>query len=76
MKLDEDVLLHAKKIAIEAAAAAARIAREKFGTALRMEEKDEYGDIVTEVDHLAEAEILRRIREHYPDHQISSEETG
>ncbi|CAH0118544.1 MULTISPECIES: inositol monophosphatase [unclassified Paenibacillus] len=76
MKLDEDLLSHAKKIAIEAALAAARIAREKFGTALRMEEKGEYGDIVTEVDHLAEAEILRRIREYYPDHQISSEETG
>ncbi len=33
-------------------------------------------DLVTEVDHLAEEAIIRRIREQFPDHAIVAEESG
>ncbi len=33
-------------------------------------------DFVTEVDRVAEAEIIGIIRKHYPDHAILAEESG
>jgi myo-inositol-1(or 4)-monophosphatase len=66
----------ARNVAIEAATAAGQIARERFGGRIQKKEKDEYGDLVTEVDELAEKEILKRITSHFPNHQIRSEETG
>lgn len=70
------VLEEAKPVAVEAALAAGRLAKARFAEEFVIEEKDEHGDLVTEVDHLAEQEILHRLREHFPDHQIRSEETG
>ncbi|MBD2871126.1 inositol monophosphatase family protein [Paenibacillus arenilitoris] len=72
----ETVLRAARETAVAAAYEAGRLARERFGTLDRYEEKDDHGDIVTEVDHLAEAIILQKIGRVFPDHRIRSEEFG
>ncbi|WP_018131841.1 inositol monophosphatase family protein [Effusibacillus pohliae] len=72
----ESILISVRDIAMEAAIVAGKITKERFGGSFAMSEKGEFGDLVTEVDHLAEREILRMIRAHFPDHQIRSEETG
>ncbi|MDQ6421624.1 inositol monophosphatase [Paenibacillus sp. LHD-117] len=66
----------AKEVAIAAAYEAGRLAKEKFGTLVRIDEKDEHGDVVTEVDHGAEHIILSKIKAAFPDHRIRSEEIG
>lgn len=66
----------AKEVAIAAAYEAGRYIRERFGSLIRIEEKDEHGDVVTEVDHEAEAIILSKLRSVFPDHAIRSEEAG
>ena len=66
----------AKEIAIAAALEAGRLARSRFDTLYQFEEKDAHGDIVTEVDHLAEAIILQKILRVFPSHRIRSEEIG
>jgi myo-inositol-1(or 4)-monophosphatase len=38
--------------------------------------KDQFGDVVTEVDFLAEEIILNEIANVFPDHKIHSEEQG
>lgn len=75
-KLDQMTLNRAREVAIAAAYEAGRLTRERFGTLDHYEEKDDHGDIVTEVDHLAEAIILNKIRLVFPDHKIRSEEYG
>lgn len=72
----EAILKRAREVATEAAVAAGKLAKEKFDSAFVVEEKDEHGDLVTEVDGLAEAIILEKIRGAFPDHGIRSEETG
>ena len=69
-KLDE-----AYQFTMELAREAGAILRERFGTALTVEQKGP-ADLVTEADRLSEAHILRRIRERYPDHDILAEEAG
>ncbi|TCP55698.1 myo-inositol-1(or 4)-monophosphatase [Tumebacillus sp. BK434] len=70
------IVQRAKEVAAEAAVAAGKLAKERFDGAFLVEEKDEHGDLVTEVDGLAEAVILEKIRAAFPDHGIRSEETG
>ncbi|ASS76413.1 inositol monophosphatase [Tumebacillus algifaecis] len=65
-----------KRVAMEAATAAGKLAKSRFDGAFAVEEKDEHGDLVTEVDRLAEAIILEKIRAEFPEHGIRSEETG
>ncbi|WP_442602646.1 inositol monophosphatase family protein [Paenibacillus sp. KN14-4R] len=72
----ENILQLARETAILAAKAAGKIAKERFGTTMTIDEKGLYGDLVTEVDHLAENVIIHEIRRHFPDHQIDSEECG
>ncbi|MDP5274158.1 inositol monophosphatase family protein [Chengkuizengella axinellae] len=73
----EQILKTAEKVAVDAVLSAGRIAREKFNSSdIIIEEKGSSGDVVTEVDYLAEKEILHKIQEHFPNHQIRSEETG
>ncbi|OPA81286.1 inositol monophosphatase [Paenibacillus selenitireducens] len=74
--LDVEKLTTARLIASEAARDAGRIAKDRFGSSLIVNEKGEDGDLVTEVDHLAEQVILERIQSQFPDDQIRSEETG
>ncbi|WP_028610890.1 inositol monophosphatase family protein [Paenibacillus harenae] len=66
----------ARETAIAAAYEAGRLTRERFGTIYGYEEKDDHGDIVTEVDHLAESIILQKIERVFPEHRIRSEEFG
>ncbi|MBO8172344.1 MAG: inositol monophosphatase [Bacillaceae bacterium] len=70
------MIRQARKTAVEAVRAAGQIARKKFGKAVQIQEKGDWGDLVTEVDHEAEQVILKRIHAHFPDHQVRSEETG
>lgn len=72
----DDILRKAKVVAAEAALAAGAIAVEKFGHHAAAMDKGDDGDLVTEVDYLAEAEILRRLTHAFPDHHIRSEESG
>jgi myo-inositol-1(or 4)-monophosphatase len=72
----ENILKLAKEVAVECAILAGKIARERFDRKLNVREKDQFGDLVTEVDELAEEQILALITKHFPDHQIRSEETG
>jgi myo-inositol-1(or 4)-monophosphatase len=63
-------------IATEAVLAAGAIALEKAGKVQNIEEKGRAGDLVTEVDRLAEREILQILCRHFPDHAILAEESG
>ncbi|NDI35528.1 inositol monophosphatase family protein [Chengkuizengella sediminis] len=73
----KDVLKIAEKVAVDAILSAGRVARQKFNRDdVMVEEKGSNGDVVTEVDYLAEKVILYKIQEHFPNHQIRSEEKG
>ncbi|MDJ0714630.1 MAG: inositol monophosphatase family protein [Prochloraceae cyanobacterium] len=63
-------------VATEAVMAAGAILQERWGKLTNIEEKSRPGDLVTEVDRLAEAEILKVLRRHVPEHQILAEESG
>jgi myo-inositol-1(or 4)-monophosphatase len=63
-------------IASEAALAAGTIILDNWGKIEKIEEKGRSGDLVTEVDRLAEKEILKIIPRHFPDHGILAEESG
>lgn len=69
-------LSKAKQLAIEAVRAAGKIHKEMFSTDIIIEEKGEFGDVVTEADHWAEQAISRILSHEFPDHLIRSEETG
>jgi myo-inositol-1(or 4)-monophosphatase len=53
----KDILQLAKKVATKVIVEAGTIAKERVDQVAQMEEKDEFGDLVTEVDYLAEAII-------------------
>ncbi|MDF2834700.1 MAG: inositol monophosphatase [Paenibacillus sp.] len=66
----------AKEVAIAAAYEAGRMIKHRFGSLIAIDEKDEHGDVVTEVDHAAETIILTKIKSVFPEHRIRSEEAG
>ncbi|MFF2483073.1 inositol monophosphatase family protein [Paenibacillus sp. NPDC058071] len=74
--MDISILEKAKAVATEAARKAGHLAKERFDRAAGVEWKDDSGDVVTEVDYLAEKLILDRICEAFPSHSIHSEEAG
>ncbi|GIQ69598.1 inositol monophosphatase [Xylanibacillus composti] len=74
--MDRAILQQAEAIAREAIQQAGEWARDKFGRGIIVEEKDRFGDVVTEVDHQAEAILLEAVQRAFPDHQIHSEEAG
>ncbi|MBN2410413.1 inositol monophosphatase [candidate division KSB1 bacterium] len=65
-----------KNIAIKAALAASKILKENFGriTSTQIDLKRQF-DFVTFVDKSSEQEIIRIIREQYPDHKFYAEES-
>ena len=63
-------------IATEAALAAGAILKTNYRQLEKIEEKGRAGDLVTEADKQAEAEILKVLNRHLPDHQILAEESG
>lgn len=69
-------LAHARDIAVRAASKAGELARERFGSKLIVQHKDERGDLVTEVDVKADQLIVADILAAFPNHRIYSEEAG
>lgn len=66
----------AKEVALKLIKQAGLIAKERFDKAEYIRSKGSFGDVVTEVDHLAEAIILKGLNASFPHHQIHSEEAG
>ncbi|SEO93666.1 inositol monophosphatase family protein [Paenibacillus sp. OV219] len=72
----ETIIQSARLLAETVIREAGQICKAKFDNYAELRTKDEFGDIVTEVDLLAEEVIIKRIREAFPEHQIHSEEAG
>jgi myo-inositol-1(or 4)-monophosphatase len=66
----------ALRVAIEAASLAGDLAREHFLSGGALQDKGSSGDIVTEVDRLAEDRIVDLISGRFPAHEIWAEERG
>ena len=63
-------------IAVLAARAGGVILEKYWGKQLDVQEKGRSGDLVTQVDKQAEAQIIKIIKRYYPEHQILAEESG
>lgn len=74
--MDRKIIQAAKEIAISVIQEAGLICKEKFDNVLELRSKDEFGDVVTEVDHMCEEIIIKQIQNTFPNHQIHSEEAG
>lgn len=72
----EEMLKRARTEAGKIIIEAGMIAKRRFDQFTFIEEKDDFGDVVTEVDHMAEEVILRGLTKAFPDHAIQSEEAG
>lgn len=74
--MDHNIIQYAKELSERIIRQAGLICKEKFDNYVELESKDEFGDVVTEVDHLSEEIIIKQIRAAFPNHQIHSEEAG
>ncbi|MFC5703173.1 inositol monophosphatase family protein [Cohnella faecalis] len=74
--MDRRVIQLAKKESIRIIRQAGQIAKNKFDNLVDIRSKGDSGDVVTEVDHMAEEIIINHIQSLFPDHQIHSEEAG
>jgi myo-inositol-1(or 4)-monophosphatase len=63
-------------VATESVLAAGAVLQERWGKLENIQEKGRPGDLVTEADKLAEAEVLKVLNRHLPNHQILAEESG
>ena len=63
-------------IATESVLAAGAVLKDRWGKFNNVREKGRQGDLVTEADRLAEAEVLKVLERHLPNHQILAEESG
>ncbi|MEL6440882.1 MAG: inositol monophosphatase family protein [Cyanobacteria bacterium J06621_8] len=63
-------------VATESVLAAGAVLKERWGKLTDVQEKGRPGDLVTEADKLAEAEVLNVLKRHLPEHQILAEESG
>lgn len=63
-------------VATESVLAAGAVLKERWGKLTDVQEKGRPGDLVTEADKLAEAEVLKVLKRHLPEHQILAEESG
>ena len=72
----QETLIKAQEVASKVIIEAGNIAKDRFDQSYSIEEKDDFGDVVTEVDHLAEDVILKELSRAFPDHRIHSEEAG
>ena len=63
-------------VATESVLAAGTVLKERWGKLTNVREKGRPGDLVTEADKLAEAEVLQVLKRHLPQHQILAEESG
>ncbi|WMT39644.1 inositol monophosphatase family protein [Paenibacillus sp. D2_2] len=74
--MDRKIIEVAKELSVSVIREAGLISKEKFDHVVEWRSKDEFGDVVTEVDHICEEIIINQIREAFPNHQIHSEEAG
>ncbi|WP_256762142.1 inositol monophosphatase family protein [Cohnella sp. WQ 127256] len=74
--MDHEIIRRAKELSMQVVRQAGQIAKERFDHFDHLRFKDDFGDVVTEVDHLAEEVILKQILNKFPTHQIHSEEAG
>lgn len=65
-----------KETLIRATLDAGKIMQQHFNGAYKISSKSSINDLVTEVDKLSEATIVKNIRSSFPDHDILSEEAG
>jgi myo-inositol-1(or 4)-monophosphatase len=63
-------------VATASVMAAGVVLKERWGKLNNIQEKGRPGDLVTEADKLAEAEVLKVLKRHLPEHQILAEESG
>ncbi|MGD1919801.1 MAG: inositol monophosphatase family protein [Pleurocapsa sp.] len=63
-------------VATESVLAAGAVLQDRWGKFNNVQEKGRQGDLVTEADILAVAEVLKVLNRHLPDHQILAEESG
>jgi len=66
---------HAKRVGIAAAYSGAKVLTEHFGNISQIDKKGAF-DLVTEADTGSERQIIKTIREAFPDHAILAEESG
>lgn len=76
ISLSPDQLSLYLDVATEAAQSAGAILLDRWGKLESITEKGISGDLVTEADHLAEAEVLKILQRHFPSHAILAEESG
>ena len=69
-------LSEARRVAVDAAAAAGRLLAAGVGKPLNARPKGTGGDVVTDLDTAAEELIVGRLRAAYPGHRIIAEEAG
>jgi len=74
--MDQQTIQFAKELSIRIIREAGLVAKDRFDNFIELRSKDEFGDVVTEVDHLAEEIIIKQIQTAFPTHQIHSEEAG
>ncbi|AJS58805.1 inositol monophosphatase family protein [Paenibacillus sp. IHBB 10380] len=74
--MDVRILEDAKRLSSKVILEAGKIAKNRFDEFTFLEEKDIFGDVITEVDLLAEELILKEINRVFPEHKIHSEEAG
>src|ERR1700730_7171721 len=74
--MDMEVIQTAKELSIRIIREAGQIAKDRFDNFDMLDEKDGFGDVVTEVDFLIEGIILKEIHQMFPFHQVHSEEAG
>lgn len=59
--MDYKIIQNAKELAITIIRQAGLITKEKFDNFVELRSKDEYGDVITEVDVLVEEIIIKQI---------------
>lgn len=74
--MDYKIIQSAKELSERVIRQVGLISKEKFDNFVELRSKDEFGDVVTEVDYITEEIIIKQILTEFPEHQISSEEAG
>lgn len=74
--MDKRVIHVARDLSERIIRQAGLIAKDKFDNFGGLSVKDQFGDVVTEVDYLTEEIIIKEILSQFPDHHIHSEEAG
>lgn len=66
--MNYQIIQAAKQLSISTIRQVGLITKDKFDNFTVLRSKDEFGDVVTEVDHICEEIIINQIRETFPSH--------